>query len=161
VLRDQDGDGWTDVAEQRLGLDPQQNDTDGDGLADGLDPCPNFAPPAGQETNEEISILQKAIFATFGLTDSRYLLLVGPTSRKVQIWGYRGPVVYLERDHDWGKEFESAGIFVNWSVTRDGTEAKVTISDFEGPLAAGIQYIYLKKIRNVWIVRKRELGGVS
>jgi hypothetical protein len=161
VLRDQDGDGWTDAAELRLGLDPRQKDTDGDGLADGLDPCPNFAPPPGHETDEEVSILQKAIFATFGLSDSRSLLIANPDCRKVQIWGYRGPVIYLEKPYDWGREFDSAAIFVFWSATRAGDKAKVTISDCEGILASQIRYVYLKKIRNEWIVTKWELGPVS
>jgi hypothetical protein len=37
---DSDGDGWTDRLEQRLGTDPHRADTDGDGVADALDPAP-------------------------------------------------------------------------------------------------------------------------
>jgi hypothetical protein len=47
--RDSDGDGLTDLAEERLLTDPEQADTDRDGLADGEDPTPNIAttdPPA-------------------------------------------------------------------------------------------------------------------
>ncbi len=52
VLRqDTDGDGLTDLAEERLMTDPQSRDTDGDGLEDGVDPLPNVpfrreAPPS-------------------------------------------------------------------------------------------------------------------
>jgi hypothetical protein len=38
--RDRDWDGLTDIAERRLGLEPSNADTDGDGLADGADPLP-------------------------------------------------------------------------------------------------------------------------
>lgn len=36
-------DRLTDIAEVRLGLDPSMADTDGDGMADGLDPLPGVA----------------------------------------------------------------------------------------------------------------------
>jgi outer membrane protein assembly factor BamB len=40
LRKDADGDGWSDLLEARLRTDPAQADTDGDGLADGLDPAP-------------------------------------------------------------------------------------------------------------------------
>ena len=170
VLRDTDADGWTDIEELRLGLDPNNPDTDGDGLADGADPCPNFAPPKSDETNEEVQILQKAVFATFGLSGSRQLLIVGPsaeqgadpTSQKIQVWGYPGPVIYREDTGvTWRNEHGRGGIFVNWRVARTGDEAKVTLMDYEGSLAAGSQHVFLKKIQGKWIVIRRQLGSVS
>ncbi|HEX4823247.1 MAG TPA: hypothetical protein VFV19_02940 [Candidatus Polarisedimenticolaceae bacterium] len=41
--RDRDGDGLTDLAEERLMTDPDSADTDGDGLRDGEDPLPHVA----------------------------------------------------------------------------------------------------------------------
>ncbi len=41
------------------------------------------------------------------------------------------------------------------------SEAKVTILDYEGPEAAGSQYVLLKKIRGKWTVVGREFGWVS
>jgi hypothetical protein len=41
--RDSDGDGLTDLAEERLVTDPANPDTDGDGLRDGDDPLPQVA----------------------------------------------------------------------------------------------------------------------
>jgi hypothetical protein len=41
--RDSDGDGLTDLAEERLVTDPYGPDTDGDGLPDGSDPLPQVA----------------------------------------------------------------------------------------------------------------------
>jgi len=170
VLRDTDQDGWTDLEEQRLGLDPNKPDTDGDGLADGMDPCPNFAPPKGVETNENARILQKAIFATFGLSGSRYLLIAGPgaeripdpTSEKIQVWGYLGPIIYREdTGGSWRNDHGYGGIFVCWRVTRTGDEAKVTLLDYEGPLAGSSQDVLLKKIGDKWYVVGRQFGGVS
>jgi len=161
VDRDQDGDGWTDVEEQRLGLNPGREDTDGDGISDGMDPCPNFAPPAAHETSEEIQILQKALFATFGLSDSRYVLIVGPKSVKAQVWGYPGPIIYLDNPDNWRKEHGYGAVFVDWKVSLEGDEARVSIGDYEGPEAAGSQLVRLKKIGGTWVVTKRELGPVS
>jgi hypothetical protein len=41
--RDADGDGLTDLEERRLLLDPEEADTDHDGLGDGVDPMPAIA----------------------------------------------------------------------------------------------------------------------
>ena len=41
LRKDTDGDGLTDLAEERLMTDPESRDTDGDGLEDGVDPLPN------------------------------------------------------------------------------------------------------------------------
>jgi hypothetical protein len=40
LQKDSDGDGLTDLAEERLMTDPLSRDTDGDGLEDGVDPLP-------------------------------------------------------------------------------------------------------------------------
>ena len=39
-----DGDGWTDELEKQHGTDPNRRDTDGDGLADDVDPAPVDGP---------------------------------------------------------------------------------------------------------------------
>jgi hypothetical protein len=170
VLRDTDQDGWTDIEEQRLGLDPNKADTDGDGLADGMDPCPNYAPTNADASKENSIILQKAVFATFGLSGSRYLLIVGPsaergvdpTTQKIQAWGYPGPIIYREDSGDsWRKAHGFGGVFVSWRVARTGDEAKVTILDYEGSEAAGSQYVLLKKISGKWTVVGRQFGFVS
>ena len=108
-----------------------------------------------------MQILQKAIFATFGLTDSRHLLIVGPKSRKVHVFGYQGPILYLDDTDAWREEHQYGAVFVNWDLKRNGDEAKVFIHDWEGMLAAGSQYVFLKRIGGKWIVVRRELGPVS
>jgi hypothetical protein len=44
---DDDGDGLSNERERKLGTDPRNPDTDGDGLRDGVDPDPLHAPPGG------------------------------------------------------------------------------------------------------------------
>ena len=43
IARDSDGDGLTDLAEDRMMLDPHAVDSDGDGIADAVDAFPNVA----------------------------------------------------------------------------------------------------------------------
>jgi len=162
VAKDSDRDGWTDVEEKRLGLDPAKQDTDGDGLADGDDPCPDYAPDKKDAGDEDVEILRKAVFATFGLSGSRGLLLVGAKSRKVQLWGYAGPVLYKPDHITWRKEHQFGAVFVDWSIARKtAAEAVVFIRDWEGPLAASSQEVHLRKTGGKWIVVRRELGPVS
>lgn len=162
VMRDTDHDGWTDLEEERLGLDPKNADTDGDGLADGMDPCPNFAPPQNVETNEDAVILQKAIFATFGLSGSQNFLIVGTNSMRAQIWGYAGPIVYRTvPTAEWLDQHGSGTIFTNWKVDRNGDEAQVGIGDYEGPMAGAGQTVLLKKIHGKWVAVGQKFGGVS
>src|SRR5882724_6523784 len=48
LTRDTDGDGLTDLAEERLLTDPRRPDSDGDGIPDGRDPLPLVPWRAGQ-----------------------------------------------------------------------------------------------------------------
>src|SRR5205809_2659663 len=73
TLHDSDGDGITDAEEARLGLDPANADSDRDRIRDGDDIAPDFPPsPADDAT----LILQRAFFATLGLSYSRYHMFV-------------------------------------------------------------------------------------
>ena len=162
VQRDSDGDGWTDFEEERLGLNPKNPDSDGDGLKDGDDACPDYAPTAKDAADEEVQIFQKAIFATFGLSGSRHLVIVGPGSKKVQLWGHAGPVLYRPEQADWRARHGYGAVFVNWKIEKKtNTEAVVGIDDWEGELAAGDQNVILKKIGGEWFVVERKTGGVS
>ena len=84
IETDTDGDGWTDIEEERLGLNPRMKDTDGDGAADGEDSSPNANIP--EANSEDDLIIQRALFAVFGLGGSRYLLMPGDTTPKAEIW---------------------------------------------------------------------------
>lgn len=153
TLRDSDGDGITDVEESRLGLNPSKADSDGDGIRDGDDVAPDFAPSASDDTT---LILQRAFFATLGISHSRYHLFVIQDAPKFQPWGYRGFVVY-------GKHPETYGaVRVRWKILkRDETTAVVEIVDSEGPLAAGSMNVTLTRKNGSWYVTSVAPGWVA
>jgi hypothetical protein len=54
------------------------------------------------------------------------------------------------------------GVYVNWEITKmTDTEAEVTLTDYEGPLAAGGQKVLLRKIGSDWYVVKRRTTWIS
>lgn len=161
IRKDSDGDGWTDVEERRLGLDPANPDTDQDGTSDGEDICPDFAPPGGTEVNQTNQILQRALFATMGISGSRNLLLANKTVHRVQLWGFSGPVLYSQDFGGWQKTHGPGAISVTWSVSIAEDRATVQINDYEGPEAAGGQEVSLRRIDGQWFVVGRKTGRVS
>jgi hypothetical protein len=162
LSQDSDGDGWTDIEEERMGLDPKNPDSDGDGVPDGQDICPNYAPKKNESEDEEVKILQKAFFAEYGLSRSRTLLLVGPESKRFQAWGYLGPVLFLDSTGTWGKQHHEGGIFVSWKITsKTDREATVSLSDYEGPLAGSGVELHVHKYGDEWFVTKTGSGWIS
>jgi hypothetical protein len=161
IEKDSDKDGWTDVEEKRLGLNPSQADSDGDAIPDGRDVCPDYAASPGDDKSEDAQILQRAVFASFGLTGSRYLLIVENDSRRAQLCGYGGPIIYNQNRGKWSRQHPDGAVYVSWRITVTGDEAFVGISDYEGELADGSQYLTLRKINNEWFVTARRIGPVS
>lgn len=164
VLHDSDGDGLTDLEERRLGLQPGQADTDGDGIRDGDDTAPDFAPPerapgmpANAAPSEDVQLLQKAFFATFGIFESRYVMFVDPIrSTPIQPWGFRGQVIYNVPAKEYG------AVSAGWKIAkRDGTTALVELFDGEGPLAAGGVNVRLEKKNGRWTVVSVETTWVA
>jgi len=62
LTRDSDNDGFTDIVEARLGLDPHNPDCDGDGIPDGSDSWPN-AP--SRPLNDKEQVVAAAFLITF------------------------------------------------------------------------------------------------
>jgi hypothetical protein len=134
---DTDGDGWTDVEERRLGLNSRNRDTDNDGIPDDRDPMPLFATPAARPDEDE-RILQRAIFASFGLTGAPHALFVGPGSRRLHMDSSAGPMLYGQPTN------AQEGILVGWRlVDKEGDSATVAIMDYEGPLSASTHFVSL------------------
>jgi hypothetical protein len=163
VKKDSDGDGWTDLEEQRLGTDPHNPDSDGDGIPDGVDACPLYS-ALSTSMDDESQILQKVFFAEYSLSNSRYLILVDGASKRIQVFGYRGPVLYLSKDEaaTWKKQHPEGGIFVHWKVNRiSAGEATVDLTDWEGPLAASGTTLRLKRYDAEWFVVGEDQGWIS
>jgi len=160
VLRDSDGDGWTDLEEERLGLNPHDADTDHDGLADGADPCPNLALKDALK-GEDAQILERAVFAVFGIGGSPMLMEAAATAPKIHAWGLAAPLLYDVAER-WHKEHPNGLIQVSWKITeKTADEATVEIVDYEAPLAAGSQTVRLRRINGEWLVIGRRTGWVS
>lgn len=155
IRRDADGDGWTDHEEQRLGLDPKNPDTDGDGLRDGDESCSNFAAAADQAAAAETVIVQRAFFATYGLSGSRHVLFVlKPTN--IALWGYAGPILRtdeIERARAAPGQPNPSTQLITWNLTTppdDPNRREVTFTD-----RGGTQRVVLKRINEQWYVIQR------
>ncbi|HET7619894.1 MAG TPA: hypothetical protein VFK20_15410 [Vicinamibacterales bacterium] len=159
VDRDTDGDGWTDLEERMLGLDPARADTDGDGADDAHDGAPDYAPRASNAEHQEI--LGAALFAIFGITESAWPLFA--RDRKVpqlQPWGLSAPVIFNRPLKD--PRTQRGGVFVTWQILRTNDEqAIVEMTDWEGMLAAGGQEVYLRRIAGSWVVIGRQTTWIS
>jgi hypothetical protein len=155
VLLDSDGDGLTDVEERRMGLQPGRADSDGDGIRDGEDTAPDYAPSA--RASEDELLLQKAFFATFGISESRYTMFVDTIrSTPIQPWGFRGQVIYDVHPTEYG------AVSAGWKIAkRDETTALVELFDGEGPLAAGGVNVRLEKKNGRWTVVAVETTWIS
>jgi len=97
------------------------------------------------------------------LGGSRHLLLVGPASKRVHVWGYAGPVIYGHDVKSWSQKHQYGAVYVNWKIGKrlSDSEVIVEIVDYEGPLAAGGQDVGLRKIGNEWVVIGRRATWVS
>lgn len=101
---DADSDGWTDAQERKMGTNPAKADTDGDGLNDFQDPCPDLAHDPALAEDEATQIIQRAVFAYCGLGDApmtalrrvRYDTKNRQPERRVHLWGISGPVIYAQ-----------------------------------------------------------------
>jgi hypothetical protein len=163
IQADTDADGWTDIEEQRLGINPRKPDSDGDGIPDGRDVCPNFSLKLEDKNDDEIKMFQKAVFVTYGLSGSRQLLLVDSKIKHVHLWGYAGPVIYGPDVKSWSKNHQYGAVYVSWRIRkrRSNGDVVVEIVDYEGPLAAGGQDVKLRKINGEWIVIGHRTTWVS
>ena len=137
VERDTDGDGWTDVEENWVGLNWRSTDSDRDGIDDGHDSTPLPGRQA-QIMPEESAIIGHAVFAMFGLSGSSYALFVDEGSASLNVTDLPTPVFYRA---------SAGGVRVTWKIlSRTETEATVEITDYVGPLAASGNELKLRRI---------------
>lgn len=144
VERDSDGDGWTDVEERYLALDPNAADSDRDGLPDGRDATPSDGNRPNAPSNEDTQILKRAVFSMFGLTGSPSALFVNDNSTRLRFDDLPGPVFYRDA---------AGGVRVNWKlIDKTESDAIVEVSDYEGPLAGSSSQLKLRRIQGQWYV---------
>ena len=90
---DSDSDGRDDSDEWRLGLDPANPDSDGDGLIDGADVCPTL-PLLAARNDADARITATAFVAAFGSPWSSSPLVPTAKMPRVHFGGYGGAVLY-------------------------------------------------------------------
>jgi hypothetical protein len=161
VNRDSDADGWTDIEERTLGLDPARRDSDADGVEDAHDRAPLSVGFAA--ANEDTEILQQAIFAAFGLSESRWALFAHDERvPRLDIPGLPAPVIFHRPLPADTRTERPGGVFVSWTIVRkSATEALVAISDWVSPTGAGGQHVFLRRIGNRWVVIARQTTRLS
>ncbi|MBX3114508.1 MAG: PQQ-binding-like beta-propeller repeat protein [Fimbriimonadaceae bacterium] len=182
ITRDTDNDGLTDAMEGRLGTNPENPDTDGDGDIDSIDPSPN-APYIAPRTEGE-----KVIAATI---DARYqfshwdvpALFAAPKGWKpIEFPGWDGPVIYnlgsdeeihpLRNVYSHGVTLIDVGsppktleqalenpFNIRWN--EDKTVAQVSVSTYFDFLGADGYEVLLQKIDGEWYVVRMSMSWVS
>jgi hypothetical protein len=90
LTKDSDNDGWTDLIEQRLGTNPNNPDSDGDGCIDSEDKNPLAAPRSFNEEEQILYATFKAVFQN-GYGDqgsgSPYLIELHPGVEPIEFEG--------------------------------------------------------------------------
>jgi len=163
VIADRDRDGWTDVEERRIGLRFDTADSDGDGIRDDVDVCPNYAASPTEATDVEAAILRKVFFAGYGIHRSHDLLLVSGASRPLQLWGSRGPVLYGVDRSQWVAEWGGLGPpILNWKLRALAADtATVQFGDYVANMAAAGYTATLKRIDGEWFVVAVVMNWIS
>ena len=151
-IKDTDNDGFPDIVEARLSTDPENPDSDGDGIPDGKDSNP--LTPKNKETNETTEIYQAVFSIMFATSNSRNIMLVIDRDdfAKQEYYGYPGPVIRTPSAIDG---------FVNLTSLKykykSEDEAILTVSDHVGSMAGSVHEVKLKKILGKWVVVKFEM----
>ena len=185
LSKDSDNDGLTDIEEHRLGTNPFKADTDGDGVPDGIDPCPNAAP---RPLSDAEQILAAAFEARYHFDNSEGpALLYAPKGlRPFEIVGRRGPVLWVTENPDtskqWGLPLEQCYEYgvafirfsgdprnaekqswdqraIKWNKSR--TEATISLSTYFGGLNGTGYSVVVRKFGNNWIVVSMHMDYVS
>jgi outer membrane protein assembly factor BamB len=177
LRKDSDADGLTDLAEKRLGTNPNKADSDADGLGDAEDGNPLVA---ARQLTEDEEVAAAAFEARFKFEESRGpATMTFPTgTRYFEVTGWRGIVVPVHSRKDSALcKFRMQGTtdigfgdtpafnepdkvaLVKW--VEKGREAVVEVGAMYGFLA-GVGYrMTLRRFGDVWLVVKVENTWVS
>jgi outer membrane protein assembly factor BamB len=183
LRKDTDGDGWTDLVEQRLGTDPTKADSDGDGLPDGQDKNPLAAPRPLTEAEQVLAAAFEARYRFEGpLVPCALTWPKGVAPIEVRGWdGIVLPQSAQRRSNlSWlyGKgvglvhfepptyDFSGGAVHerredavILWNSAR--TEAKTAISTYYGGLSGTVYDMRLKKFGAQWVVIEEKMTIIS
>lgn len=175
IRKDTDGDGLTDVVEERLSLDPQKPDTDGDGTPDAVDPCPNAAPRRLGETEQIIAACIEARFFEGGWSTPALLSIEGV--QPFELYGYQSPLLWKGADratplsqvygggvnmlgfHSPAEMAKRGDPFILFSPDRKS--ARTVIRRYSGGLNGDGIEVSLRKFGDEWFVVDLQMRYVS
>jgi outer membrane protein assembly factor BamB len=175
IRKDSDGDGLTDLVEERLGLNPKNADSDADGLRDGVDPCPNVAPRPLGDTEK---ILAACVEARFFASRWDTPCLFSPEGvTPFELYGSLGVVIWPapRQMHPLYSVYEGGVNQINFYAPGEGStqkrelvaysadrqSARVMISRYSGGLNGDTHEVFLKKLDGDWFVVDFQLRSVS
>ncbi|MBV9070716.1 MAG: hypothetical protein JO231_18525 [Acidobacteria bacterium] len=146
--RDSDGDGLTDLMEERLFTDPNSADTDLDGIPDGVDPLPQVA--FRQSEGDASLIIETALAAYFGSdqTGARTIFVAGDPADFAGVRGLLRIIVMSDPEIDAASKKFGPVRATHLSpviIDQRGTRAWMQVND-DG---AGATYL-LEKRNGVW-----------
>jgi hypothetical protein len=158
IRKDGDRDGLTDLAEVRLGLDPAKRDTDGDGVIDSIDLCPNARSRPLGDAEKIIRACVDTFY--FGQPQQGPIVMVGaPGVKPFEIYGAGLPLLWLpfntrlfsdlygpdrvffsgvpfrRDDQEWlnlSADGARATTYLNTGLAEGSASVEVTLEKFEG-----------------------------
>jgi hypothetical protein len=185
VRRDSDGDGITDLVEQRIGTKPMDTDSDGDGIADAADAFPTSASIAMDE--ERARITQEILEQYHLLAGERDELAVlvgdltpersgrsGPTlrltRREAETFKEGGglgmlPLITVEPIHAYSGPAGRIAAFTHAGATpmpATGPDDRAyTVTIYRGPLRAVGYNVVVRKHGDRWRIRHFDQAWIS
>jgi hypothetical protein len=156
--KDSDKDKLSDIVEARLYTDPDNPDTDKDGVTDTNDSNP--LTPKHNKTDDVTQIHQAVFSVLFATSDCRDAIhLIDPgNSGKQEYYGYGGFVLR-------GLKMREGHVFVNFGeveiLIQLPTMAEASIYSTIGNEGSVVYRAKLKKIHGKWVVVEFEVAEVS
>ncbi|MFI5386094.1 MAG: PQQ-binding-like beta-propeller repeat protein [Fimbriimonadales bacterium] len=179
LAKDKTGCGLTDIEKRRLGLDPNQKDSDGDGDPDGVDPWPNA--PYRTDLSDAEQVLAAAFEARYHFDESEGVGIFSaePGMRPFEMPGRRGTMMWVasgsssplsdlweqgvafigfrSADRDEKKPWEQR--LITWNVSH--TEARVLISTYFGGLNGTGYDVVVRRFGRDWVCVSMRMAFVS
>lgn len=153
---DSDADGLPDLVESRCATDPENPDSDGDGVVDGRDGNP--LTPAGQVSGDEAEIRQAIFSILFATCNSDYPIYVLPRGEFAdqEYRGYQGAILRSPAIEQ--GRVNIIGIDVEM---KSPTSAVASIADYEAGEAGSDHRAVLEKVHGRWVVVDFQMTSIS